>query len=897
MYKFLLFVLVLSVTPAAMAKSGAPDRSQDGIWQRVYEPAGDLMKGSSDWKSNPLLGQPVYQLQEQALRSALERSSAPGADAGTISLPMPNGGYENFMVLKTSVLSPELAARYPEISTYRLVSAERPGVLGQANLTPLGFSALVLSPEGSFQVAQDPHLKGGFYLSFLEKDLPAMELPVCHAEIDDGPVAAKGKDLTSRLMASGLGRSHLEISSGTELREYELAVATTDDYYTDNGGDDTSVLSNISDVISKVDLILEMEVAISLVLISETDDLFDIEYANSGNACDLKNENQGVVQGILADGDYDIGFVFDDRAVTSGGCASGSVVCDNGNKAEGSAGLQNNPDPDHEGFGGYRLVLHEMGHQFSAGHTWSGNSGNCTDDQYSENNAYEPGGGTTLMSYSGTCGTIGNDDIQSSTGDVYFHGRSFDQIVTFSTVGGGDACASTGNTGNQAPSVDAGSDFTIPADTPFTLSGSGNDPDSDPLVFTWEQFDLAADRFNLGVDDGVGPIIRSRIPGSDPVRTVPPWDDILNGTSSPGELLPQADRTLNFRLTARDGLPGGGGVDSDAMVITVAGDSFFVTAPNGGEDIKGGCPADVTWTVGGGDVAANVDLMLSDDGGASFQSLLLNTANDGTESFSEFSCTPTSQARVMAQASDNIFFDVSDANFAVVEDPPDVSLTVNGGEVDENCEFTLTFEADVTDDCSVDAADITVTIGQVGDVATIGTPTINKQQINDTTVEIDGSVLISDLSGSPAQIGVEIDAVDGCGFEGDGFELADVEDTTPPTIDVSLSPDVLWAPNHKMRNITATVEIEDNCDASPAVVLWSVESNEPENDLGDGNTEPDIEGADLVSEDYEFQLRAERQGGKDGRVYTVTYRTMDESENEAQAEATVTVPPDRKGKK
>ena len=135
------------------------------------------------------------------------------------------------------------------------------------------------------------------------------------------------------------------------------------------------MLSNISDVISKVDLILEMEVAISLVLIDETDQLFDQEYANSGNACNLKDENQGVVSGILADGDYDIGFVFDDRDVTSGGCASGSVVCDNANKARGSAGLQLNPGPDHETFGfqpffnkalNFSLIFYQE--HFHAGH-------------------------------------------------------------------------------------------------------------------------------------------------------------------------------------------------------------------------------------------------------------------------------------------------------------------------------------------------------------------------------------------------------------------------------------------------------------------------------------------------------------------------------------------------
>ena len=40
---------------------------------------------------------------------------------------------------------------------------------------------------------------------------------------------------------------------------------------------------------------------------------------------------------MLADGDYDIGFAFDDRGTTGGGCASGPVVCDDDNKAEGMA--------------------------------------------------------------------------------------------------------------------------------------------------------------------------------------------------------------------------------------------------------------------------------------------------------------------------------------------------------------------------------------------------------------------------------------------------------------------------------------------------------------------------------------------------------------------------------
>ena len=61
-----------------------------------------------------------------------------------------------------------------------------------------------------------------------------------------------------------------------------------------------------------------------------------------------------------------------------------------------------------------------------------------------------------------------------------------------------------------------------------------------------------------------------------------------------------------------------------------------------------------------------------------------------------------------------------------------------------------------------------------------------------------------------------------------------VVDTTPPTISVSVMPDSLWPPNHKMVDIQATVSANDICDASPDVILTSITSDEPDNGLGDG---------------------------------------------------------------
>ena len=118
-----------------------------------------------------------------------------------------------------------------------------------------------------------------------------------------------------------------------------------------------------------------------------------------------------------------------------------------------------------------------------------------------------------------------------------------------------------------------------------------------------------------------------------------------------------------------------------------------------------------------------------------------------------------------------------------------------------------------------------------------------------------------------------------------------VVDTLPPVVSLSMSPDKLWPPNHKMKTVEAILDIQD-CDPNTTVELVSVTSNEPDNGLGDGDTSGDIAGATLGTDDRSVQVRAERSGTGSGRIYTFVYRVTDSSGNSTEATATVTVPHD-----
>jgi hypothetical protein len=418
-------------------------------------------------------------------------------------------------------------------------------------------------------------------------------------------------------------------------------------------------------------------VAVRMVLVANND---LVVYTNgatdpytNGSGGAMLAQNQTNLDNVIGSANYDIGHVF---STGGGGVASLNVPC-TGNKARGVTGRS---VPIGDGFD-VDYVAHEMGHQFGGAHTFNGTTSACSGNR-SASSAYEPGSGSTIMAYAGICGA---ENLQPNSDDT-FHTRSYDQIVAFTTGTTGNSCAVQTATGNTAPTVDAGPAYTIPRQTPFTLTGSAVDPDGDGLTYLWEEFDLGSASPPNDDVAAVRPIFRTFVPLVSPSRTFPRMSDVLSNVATLGESMSTRNRTMTFRMTARDNRTGGGGVDYDSTTVTVsaAAGPFQVTAPNTAVTWVANATETVTWNVANTDAApvscANVQIDVSTDGGESFSELVVaSTPNDGSQELVVPAVTATTtEARLRVACVGNVFFDVSNLDFTILGD--DVVIFVDGFE-------------------------------------------------------------------------------------------------------------------------------------------------------------------------------------------------------------------------
>lgn len=593
----------------------------------------------------------VNDLKPLLTAAPLEKNVHPKNSNSVISLPMPDGTFLRFRFVESPVMEDGLAVQFPEIKTYLGQGIDDPYSSVRFDLTPLGFHAMAFTSNGTVFIDPAARFDNLNYISYYKSDFRTDKTMPCEV-VDNWRDYVKEAPHSTDMLAEG------------QLRTYRTVIACTGEYAAYFGGTVNAALAAIVVSLNRVNGVYENEVSVRMVLVANNN---AVVYTNSGtdpytnaNGNTMLGQNQTTCDGQIGTANYDIGHVF---STGGGGVAYLGCVCVAGNKARGVTGSSAPVGDPYD----IDYVAHEMGHQFGGNHSFNSQTSSCGGGNRNNNTAFEPGSGSTIMAYAGICGA---DNLQPNS-DPYFHTKNLDEIIAYTSVGGGNSCPVTTTTGNHNPVVTVpNGGFNIPISTPFELTGSATDSDNDPLKYCWEQYDLGP-AGTANNPSGNAPIFRSFNPVTSGTRVFPKVSNLINNTSTIGELLPTYARTLTFRLTARDYRAGGGGTGYSALSfsVTAGAGPFLVTSPNTAVTWNMHIPQTVTWNVANTSAApvsaANVDIFLSTDGGNTFPTTLATGVPNVGTAIVTLPNIQNSSCRIKVKASNNIFFDISNTNFTI----------------------------------------------------------------------------------------------------------------------------------------------------------------------------------------------------------------------------------------
>jgi subtilisin-like proprotein convertase family protein len=622
---------------------------------------------------------------QAALQAAPLETTLAGSNPVELLMPMPDGSMKRFLAVESPVMAPGLAARYPAIKTYKGWNPEQPKETIRFGYSPdQGFYATILAAEGAVYI--DALEQGGerLYLAYFVAENAAAGLRsafICETEEEHGhepePGIYEGNQLETRSPAEEEG----------VLRTYRLAMAVTGEYSIFHGGTTASALAAVVLKVNRLNQVFERDLAIRAELVENNDTLIFLDPAtdslSNGNTSALLGEIADVINSRIGQANYDFGHVLNrHNDFVGNGVAALRSVCNPLTKARGVSGIT---IPQGDPFV-IAIIAHEMGHQFGATHTMN----DCQNVESST--AYEPGSGVTIMAYAGICQPSNN--VQNFTED-FFHIISMEQIFEYTREGNGDGCAVKTPTGNLAPTVEVPNltGTFIPISTPFQLTASATDPENDLLTYAWEQFDTGPTNVGLGNPQGNSPLFRVFQPSTSPTRVFPRLNKIVNNSFDVSEILPTYSRDLTFRCAVRDNNPGGGNV-TWAQTRFRSDDTagpFRVTVPNdSGIEWEVGDYREIRWDVANTDNnrvrCYRVNIKLSTDGGFTYPITLLEGVPNTGSAFVTIPDAVTSTARIRVEAADNIFFDISNANFAIGEpSAPGYAMTASPANIRPVC--------------------------------------------------------------------------------------------------------------------------------------------------------------------------------------------------------------------
>jgi len=628
----------------------------------------------------------------------------------TVSLPLPNGSFAEFVAYNSPMVKSN-----PDLNSFKISG---PWGGGRVATSPRGMSAVMRGPNG-YVVIEPVEAGSDAYRVAEYNDYMALfadaQAPLA-CGYDDLHMPEYGsieldEDMLSMGAIAGAAQGNKAGNDARELRVYDLIITNTGEFAqrSEVGGTVAGVMEAFNTATSTLNAIFENEIGIRMNLVEVpgliyTDGSTD-PFVNPRSGGGLLGQVIGAFNNNnVSLAAYDLGHILTARCDDVGGVVSGAA-CNDGGKTRGVTCVGGSIV-----FTAMGTMAHEIAHQFAVSHSWN----NCpgSDGQRAAVASFEPGSGTTIMSYAGACG---NQNIGGR--DAYYSVGSLQQFLTFTRETGAAECATVVETDNFTPEVsfDYTDDFYIPVSTPFRLEGTATDANSDNLTYNWEQFDLGPPS-DIRDPQGNAPLFRSLRPDTEGnVRYFPRLNNLVDNTITLGEKLPDYSRDMTFRLVARDNNSEAGGVDWKQLHFYTSDEAgpFVVNNPEG-DTWKVGQYREVTWDVANTDKTPIntkcVNIVLSTDGGDTFDLVLAkNTPNTGSGFVTIPEAALSSNARIMVEAADNIFLNVNRNGFAI-EAAADTSFTLetlclpDGISIDLNTGSVLGFDAPIS--LSIESGDL-----------------------------------------------------------------------------------------------------------------------------------------------------------------------------------------------
>lgn len=626
-------------------------------WKTAALGTSEIQEGKERIEYAGMYALDAAQLKMQLNQVADRFSHMPGK---VISMPNTLGQMEQFEVWEAPALSPELQAKFPEIRSYVGKGITDPTAYLRFSLSPeAGLSTMVFRSQGTEFI--EPYTRDlNRYIVFNSKS---------HRDKGQMPFECSTPEADA-IMNTTDGMVDAGKSSAGVFKTFRLALAGTGEYTQAVGGTVAAGLAAMNTTMTRINGVYERDFAVNLILIPNNDELVFTNastdpFTNPNSNSPTQTQLQNYLDANIGADNYDIGHLFHRHTGGSGSGNAGCIgcVCVNGQKGRGWTSLYVVTGDAFD----IDFAAHEFGHQVGGNHTfswnWEGTGVNV-----------EPGSGSTIMGYAG----VTTYNVQMNSDDYFTYMTQFQVQNNLQNK----PCAENIDiTGNTAPEVDAGPDYEIPHSTAFRLEGSGTDADGDVLDYTWEQRDTGTSattgaNSRVSFTKVIGPNFRSYYGDTEPVRWMPSLEWVLDRTGpvyevenywrSKWEAVTTVPRTFNFSLTARDNNPAGPQSNTDLMRVYVrdAG-PFEVTTPERNDVIDlGDGNMLVEWGVNGTDSApintSEVRILISTDGGNTFNVAKASTPNDGSEVINfPTGTTATNEARIMIEPIGNIYYAVS----------------------------------------------------------------------------------------------------------------------------------------------------------------------------------------------------------------------------------------------